>query len=157
MSQDTITLIWIVGGIALMLLELLVPGLVIVFFGAGAVVVGVLNWTGLVDSIVHSLTLWFVLSIVFVIIFRKIFMKMFPADTSYQLIEDDVLAAGKIVEVLKNIDDQGVDGRISFEGTSWPASCDKGTIKAGNKARILYRDNISWIVEAADNTNSKEK
>ena len=91
MTQNTISLIWIIGGIVIMLLELMVPGLVIVFFGAAALVVGLLNLTGIIDSLIHSFTLWFILSIVFVLVFRKIFMKLFPADTSYQLIEDDVL------------------------------------------------------------------
>ena len=37
MTPETITWIWIIAGIVVMILELLFPGLIIVFFGAGAV------------------------------------------------------------------------------------------------------------------------
>lgn len=61
--------------------------------------------------------------------------------------DEDVEAVGKIVEVVKEVGSGNDHGRIRFGGTTWPAVTKEGVIMAGKKARILYRDNLVWIVE----------
>ena len=41
-------------------------------------------------------------------------------------------------------------GRISYQGTTWPAVSPEGEIPAGGQARIISRHNIMWIVEPVD-------
>ncbi|MCP4135344.1 MAG: NfeD family protein [bacterium] len=146
-APENIKWFWIIGGIILMVLELAVPGLIIVFFGAGAVVVGILNWLGLVTGVAESFLAWIVISSVFILLFRKLALKFFPPESSYQLVEEDVDSIGTIVTVVTAIDEKTTEGRIMYNGTSWQAVSNSGTIEAGQKARLLYRDNISWVVE----------
>ncbi len=150
MDSGILTITWLAIGVLLIVAELLIPGLIIVFFGVSALILSFLVWTGLITSVLPSVILWIVLSLLMVLVFRRLALKLFPSDRSYQLVEDDVNAIGAVVEVTKTIDDNSTDGRIQFSGTSWPAVSNNGIIEAGKKARILYRDNISWIVEAFD-------
>lgn len=41
---------WIVAGVVLLVLELVVPGAVLVFLGAGALLVALLIWLGLIQT-----------------------------------------------------------------------------------------------------------
>ncbi len=148
MEKDTIAFIWIIGGIALMVAELATPGMVIVFLGFSAVVVGVLNYGGILSSQVWSAVLWAAVSLALVLAFRKVALRLFPSERSYQLVEDDVDAIGTVVTVIKRINDRTPEGRINYAGTSWQALSSRGVIEEGKKARLLYRDNISWVVEA---------
>ena len=147
MKINIIALVWLIGGAVLMALELLTPGLIVVFFGVGAVIVGVLYWLGFISSIINSIGVWIVVSFVLVLAFRKLALKFFPSESKYQLVEEDVDAIGTIVEVIETVDEKSLSGRISYNGTSWHALSKKGIIPSGGKARILYRDNISWVVE----------
>jgi membrane protein implicated in regulation of membrane protease activity len=54
----------------------------------------------------------------------------------------------QIVDVIEDINEDDNSGKIRFDGTSWRARSLDGTIKAGEKVRIRYRENITWIVEA---------
>ncbi|HCF59376.1 MAG TPA: nodulation protein NfeD, partial [Myxococcales bacterium] len=51
MSPETITWIWLVGGVALMLAELIVPGAVVIFLGAAAVLIAGARGLGLIESL----------------------------------------------------------------------------------------------------------
>lgn len=152
--MTTEILIWLIGGAVLMVLELLMPGMIIVFFGVAALAVGLLLYAGFISGVVNSLIAWFILSLLCVVIFRRLALRFFPSESSYQLVEDDVSAAGTEVDVLKEVQVDSSEGRISYNGTSWPAVSREGAIAAGRKARLLYRDNISWVVEAVDENNS---
>ena len=154
MNPDTITWIWFGAGALLMLTEFLIPGLVVVFLGLGAILVALGRWLHLLEGEISSFTAWFIISLVLVISLRQFLTRFVPAETSYQSPEEDLNAYGTVVEVLEVVDDQNKDGRIRFQGSSWPATCLKGSIAGGNKARLLYRDNVVWVVEPADDSDS---
>ncbi len=149
-DHNTMILIWIIGGALIMAAEFLMPGMIIVFFGFAAILTGALNWLGLITSLKISLAFWIITSFLLVLVFRKTALKLFPAESRYQLIEEDVDAVGTVVTVLNTIEENGTGGRISYGGTSWQAVSNSGTIEEGKKARLLYRDNISWVVEPAE-------
>ena len=158
MNIDHNTLILITtfgGGGVLVLLELLMPGMIIVFFGVSAWVVGFLYWLGLVEAVESLLGVWIILSFLLVLVFRKLGMKLFPSDSAYQFVEEDVDTIGTVVTVVKTVSEDNNDGRISYSGTSWQATSSKGTIEEGKKARLLYRDNISWVVEPCSDDESQ--
>jgi membrane protein implicated in regulation of membrane protease activity len=152
MTTQQIAFVFIIAGVVLMILELMIPGLVTIFFGISAVMIGLLYWLGFFYNIAYAIFLWFILSLVLILAFRKIALKFFPSDSKYQLVEDDVDAIGAIVDVLQTIDEKSSNGRISYNGTSWPATSNGGVIEKGKKAKLLYRDNISWIVESVETT-----
>ena len=150
MAPETITWLWFAAGIVLILAEFILPGLVVVFLGIGAVLVGLARWFHWVEGVFTSLTAWFILSLALIIFLRQIFARFVPAETSYRSTDEDLDAQGSLVEVLVPVVEENSQGRIRFQGSSWPATCFEGTIPLGGKARLLYRENLVWIVERVD-------
>ncbi|HOI10327.1 MAG TPA: NfeD family protein, partial [Myxococcota bacterium] len=62
--------IWVVAGLVLVVLELLTPGLFLLFFGAAAIVVGVAAGAGLAMPLWAELLAFSVLSVVSLLVFR---------------------------------------------------------------------------------------
>lgn len=154
MDPDTITWIWFGAGVIFLLAEFVLPGLVVLFLGLGAMLVALGRWLHLLEGVISSFTAWFIISLVLVIFLRQLLARFVPAETSYQSPEENLNAQGTVVEVLDAVDDQHSDGRIRFQGSSWPATCLEGSIASGSKARLLYRDNVVWVVEPADDSDS---
>jgi hypothetical protein len=61
------------------------------------------------------------------------------------------MALGQVVEVVRTCS-EGEEGRIRWEGTLWRAQTLGGRIDAGQQARLMYRDNLVWVVEPYDET-----
>jgi membrane protein implicated in regulation of membrane protease activity len=140
---------WIVAGAVLIVLELIVPGMVLVFLGAGALLVALLVWLGPVQTWVASITTWFIASLVLLLVLRGVFQRFMSGDAETQSTDEDFDAYGEVVDVVEAI---GPDraGRIRYRGTTWQAACYDSTLEAGTKAQIVYRDNLIWIVEPAN-------
>ena len=139
--------LWIVAGIVLIVLELVVPGMVLVFLGAGSLLVALLVWLGLIESWTAAITTWFVSSLVLLVGLRNFFYRLIPGDAEEGASTDeDANAYGEIVEVAEAIT-PGSPGRIRYRGTTWKAACYDEKLEAGCKARIVYRENLVWVVE----------
>ena len=150
MSPDTITWLWLLGGIILLASELLLPGLVAMFLGLGAMVVALLRWLGLIDSLAYSFTAWFVSSLAFIIFLRSTLQRCVPSETSFTPLEEDTDLFGAVAEVVETVSPSHSDGRISFRGTTWPATSDAAEIPTGGKVTILFRENLGWRVQPSD-------
>lgn len=136
--------IWLCFGIVLMLAELVIPGAILVFLGMGALLVAGCLYFGLITSTVHSIILWFILSILLVGFLRSLFMKLMPGDVVIENTDEDLDAIGSVVEVSEKIYPHK-EGRIKFRGTSWIAISDE-EIAMGEKAIIKGRDGNKWVV-----------
>ncbi len=147
LDSNIITWIWLACGILLILSEILIPSAVAIFFGFSALIVALVRWIGLFKSLTASFEVWIITSLVLVITLRRVVKRLFPADSSFQPIEDDSDAYGTIVSVIEPVNDHNNNGRIRYQGTSWPAMTNEGSIPAGKKAKLLCRNNIAWIVE----------
>lgn len=151
MNIDTIIWIWIVAGAVLMLSETVIPGGVVIFVGLAAMLVGLAQFLGWLEGPFESATAFFVLSIIMLLTLRGLISRFFPGDTSYQSPDEDAEAFGSLVDVVETVCEGNTEGRIHFRGTSWPATCVEGTIARGQRAMIVTRDNLIWIVEPEDN------
>lgn len=140
---------WLVFGVVLIVLELIVPGAVLVFLGAGALLVGLFVWMGLIHTWVASITAWFIASLFLLIVLRSFFQRFISGDTEKQSTDEDYDAYGEVVDVVESIDPD-TQGRIRYRGTTWQAACYDHAIEAGSKAQIVYRENLVWIVEPAN-------
>ncbi|MEG1552267.1 MAG: NfeD family protein [Kiritimatiellia bacterium] len=137
---------WFIFGIFLMLMEFVLPGFVVFFFGVGAVLTAALAW--LVPSSTFTLELFafLILSIVTLVVGRKLFRKTL---------------VGKSVETGINADDDGLigsraevivaltperDGRIAIHGSEWNAHSDTPHA-VGTLVTIVARENITLIVQ----------
>jgi inner membrane protein len=145
---DTITWIWLIAGVLLIVTELFLPGLVVCFLGLGAILVAGLRWLGLLTGMVNSITAWFLISIVLLVGLRHVMLKWLPSERTYQMTDEDLEAVGSIVEVVEPISSIDQKGRVRFGGTTWPAISKEGTIPKGKKAKLLLRDNLVWTVES---------
>lgn len=138
---------WSLLGIALIIFELLIPGLVVIFLGFGALFVSLMIHLGLISSWYNIMTTWFVSSLVLIFSLRNFFAKLAPGETSKANMNEDLDAIGKIVDVHQDVHPYDDKGRIFFRGTTWSASCPHTSIKAGGKARLIKREGNTWIVE----------
>jgi membrane protein implicated in regulation of membrane protease activity len=140
---------WIVAGVVLLALELIVPGLVLVFLGAGALVIALLIWLSLIQTWIAAITAWFVVSLLFLVGLRSFFQRLLPGDTEQQSTDEDLDSFGTVVEVLEPIA-PNKEGRIRHRGTTWRALCYDTDLEVGRTARIVYREEQVWIVEPVD-------
>ncbi|HSE40850.1 MAG TPA: NfeD family protein [Acidobacteriota bacterium] len=146
MSPDTLTWIWLIGGFVLIGLELFLPGLISSFFGIAAILVALLRWAGLISGTMASFGVWVITSVILLLTVRQLALKWFPAERSFSLTDEDVEAVGTIVQVIEEVGTTK-QGRIRFAGTTWPALSKEGSLMPGTQAKLLYRDNLVWVVE----------
>src|SRR5207244_11324713 len=64
MSQELFTWIWALGGVALILAEIVLPHFFSGFLGVAAILVAALRWMGWIDSFQSSFIVWMILSVV---------------------------------------------------------------------------------------------
>jgi membrane protein implicated in regulation of membrane protease activity len=140
---------WIVAGVVLIILELVVPGAVLIFLGVGALLVALLIWLGMVQTLVSSITAWFIASLVLLLVLRSFFQRFVSGDAEKQSTDEDLDAYGEVVDVVEAVG-PSQEGRIRYRGTTWQAACYDHTIEAGAKAQIVYRENLIWIVGPTD-------
>ena len=150
MDAETLTTIFFVGGIVLMIIETLIPGGVSFFLGVSGIFVGALRWFGILEDPATSVITWLFTSVALILAMRPLLMKYWGGESSYKLANEDVEAMDQVVDVVEPVNPNDNSGRIRFQGISWQARTLEGEIPAGTKAKIRYRDNVTWIVEPLD-------
>ncbi|MEO8051005.1 MAG: NfeD family protein [Acidobacteriota bacterium] len=109
---------WLILGLVLMVLEAATPGgFFVIFFGVGALLVGLLDVAGLHLSLVLQGVMFVVTSVVALLIFRKPLLKRFNKSmptTSVDAIE------GETAQALDDIPVNGF-GKAELRGTAWSA------------------------------------
>ena len=140
-------LVWFVVGIAMLLLELAAPGLIIAFFGMGAVLVGAICL--FVDIPVNAQLAIFILSSLLLLIALRRHLKvifMGSVSSRPEADEDPSDLIGKRAVVVREIR-RGVRGRVEIHGTGWAAESD-GDIPEGTTVEIIGKDSITLKVKA---------
>lgn len=149
LDPELITWIFFVGGLLLMVLETVLPGGVAFFLGTGGLIIAALRAMGLlIDPLTAALT-WVFLSTALTIVLRPIAMRYFGGDTSLKMTDEDAEAMGQTVKVIESVGETS-PGRIRFRGAEWDARTMEGRLPKGATAKLLYRENLTWIVEPAD-------
>ena len=136
--------IWAFIGLVFIGLEFAIPGLVIIFFGAGALITSVLTaiLPGLRPSIVWQILLWLGASTLSLAFLRKYLSKIFRGTT---LIDTGEKSSGKAAEVIERITPDN-PGRVHFEGTTWKASSYTETLEKGETVTVLKQEGLTLIV-----------
>ena len=139
--------LWLSSGIFLIAVEFLVPGLVMVFVGLGALTVALGMHFGHVDGVLEQFITFFVGSIIYLLTLRFLVLRFVPSASRKENIDEDEEVMGSIVEIVADIN-SGEFGRIEHSGSTWQA-CAEGdqTILKGEQVKIIGRDNITWIVQ----------
>jgi membrane protein implicated in regulation of membrane protease activity len=137
-------LVWFIIGLVLFLLELVVPGFVIFFFGFGAWV------TALACLMFHpgtnlQIVIFAVTSVLSLIGLRRIIQEKFfyGKNDGPDTVEDEF--TGKVGIALSDFGPKK-NGKVEFKGTTWSAESDS-EIKEGQAVVIIKKSSFNLIVE----------
>ena len=136
--------IWAVIGLIFIGAEFFVPGVVIIFFGAGALLTALLSTIipGIKSSMGLQILLWLASSGLSLALLRKYLSRVFRGKT---LAMDGSGPSGKTAEVVEGITPE-TPGRVHYQGTSWKASSYSESFEAGDTVEILKQDGLTLIV-----------
>lgn len=159
MDAESPITIWAVIGVVLIIAETVIPGGIVMFLGAAALLVSGTLMLGIIDTWPQSITLWFILSIILVLSFRQVVQRFVGGDVSINNTDEDVDNFGKIADVIDNIGPGEKAGRVEFQGSVWPALGNGKLIESGTRVRVICHENISLVVEPvkSDIVNMDEK
>jgi inner membrane protein len=137
-------LIWFIIGLGLFLLELVIPGFFIFFFGLGAWVTAIVCLIGEPGTNLQII-IFAVTSVFSLIGLRRIIQKKFfySKENKSEEVEDEF--TGK--EALSTTDfGPGKKGKVEFKGTTWKAES-SSAVKEGQSVVIIEKENFTLIVE----------
>jgi len=137
-------LIWFVIGFILFVLELVMPGFVIFFFGIGAWVTSLMCLI-FEPGINLQVFVFILFSVIALITLRKSLAKKFFASKDVPGMDMDDDFTGNTALALNSFG-PGETGRVEYRGSSWQASS-TSAIKKGQEVVIKSKKNIKLIVE----------
>lgn len=117
MNWLTPELFWFLLGLVLLIAELALPGIIIMFFGIGAMITALTTWLGITPNATSQNVVFAVSSVVLLFVLRQRLQKIFVGTTTDDSVEDEF--TGKEARVLYPIDD--AQGKIEFKGAEWNA------------------------------------
>jgi inner membrane protein len=135
--------LWLAGGLALVVAEIATPsGFFIIFFGLGALTVGVLEAMDVVESLGVELLLFSILSVVYLLLFRGRLRAYVQTPES--------ASVDTLIGVLATVQEPmspGVVGRVEVRGSMWAArNTSAVTLDAGQRARVAAVDGLTLAV-----------
>ena len=139
-------LIWFLAGLALVLFEFTVPGIILVFFGIGAWITSLTTWIGLTPGWTSQLLVFSISSVVLLVSLRRWFRDRFYGHLSGGQDPENNLDEfkGQVVTVTSDIDPVN-GGKVEYKGADWSARCDTH-LPSGSQAIIESADGITLVV-----------
>ena len=131
---------WLVLGLLLMLGELVTPGgFYIIFFGIGAILVGLLAGADLAGPAWTQMLLFSVSSVALLAIFRARLLSWMQVDP--QLPSVDALI-GQVAVATSRLE-PGAIGKVELRGSSWSArNVSEAVVGSGSRCRVLRVDGL---------------
>ncbi len=139
-------LIWFLAGLALILAEFMIPGVILIFFGVGAWITALSTWMGLTPGWTSQLLTFAVSSVVMLVLLRRWFRARFFGYVEGGQDPEDNLddLAGHEVTVSRDIA-PGEMGKVQYKGASWSASSESN-LAEGDRAIIVRTEGIALVV-----------
>jgi len=139
-------LIWFVVGIALLLFEFVLPGFIIAFFGAGAIVTAIVCMVTDI-SINWQLVIFIASSVVLLAGLRKWVKGIFvghsaAAQDITEEMRDFVGERAKVVEKIV----PKIGGKVELHGVNWNADAEE-QIDQDEIVEVVRKDNLTLIVK----------
>ena len=135
--------IWLIGGVLLLILEVIAPGFFLVFLGAAGIATGL--FTILFDLGTSSQLALFALYAVIAVLVGRRFYANRTADSTDPLLNDRAgRLVGRVVTVVEAVDDDG--GRVRVGDGEWSAR--GGPAAVGERVRITGVEGNCLTVEA---------
>lgn len=144
---------WLLLGFALLISEFFVPGLVAVFFGLGALVVGVLTLAGVIESLAVQLLCFGLISLLALFGLRRHCARWLRGSVGGRadIDLDDVGVVGSRVTVLTDFVDG--TGDVQLNGAKWDAESAE-PLRAGDTAWVVGLRGIVLRVSARPATTA---
>ena len=146
--------LWLIVCIVLAVLEMIIPGFIIGFFSLGALVTMLTVMIGLTSSFVSQMIVFLGTSVVFLILFHKVWKKKSKGNSSGDTTNFS-LQLGKIIPVVEFIDPEQGCGKVRYQGAVWNASA-KEKIAPGESVRLTGCDNLTLFVEPVEIKGEKK-
>ena len=137
--------IWFLIGLIFLLLEFMLPGLIVLFFGFGAWITAIC--TLIFDIGLNAQLIIFIgTSVLSLIFLRKYFKRIFVGKDEKAV--DEILEefVGKTV-IAESDFGKGEKGRVTFKGAIWEALSETD-IKKGDQLKIIGKESIVLKVES---------
>jgi len=136
-------LYWLYLGIALIVLEVMTPGLVSLFFGLSALTVALIAWW-LPTQVVVQWLAFSLFSVLYILLLRKALKKTFNGMKEVsENIDDGFAGCGAVVTEAIRVNRPG---RVEFQGSTWVAEANE-ELAAGTAVRIIRKKNLTLSVE----------
>lgn len=137
-------IVWFIIGLVLFLLELVLPGFVIFFFGVGAWITALMCLVA-EPGINLQVIVFAVTSVLSLLALRKMIQKKFfyTKEELSQEVEDEF--TGREAVVVSDIG-PGKKGKVEFKGTTWNAESGS-VILSGERVVIKEKENFTLIVK----------
>jgi membrane protein implicated in regulation of membrane protease activity len=141
-------ILWFVAGLVMILLEFVQPGLVIVFFGAGAWFVSLLAYLDIVETLRSQLLVFGGVSVGLLLALRRWVKDKFygHVGAKQDLTQNLDEFTGKQVTVLQDVIPGKAGGQVEFKGTSWSAVSDQ-EVRKGETAVIAEMDGLTLVIK----------
>ena len=136
---------WAIVGIGLMLCEFVMPGLILFFFGIGALITALLVWL-FPMSLTVQLAIFAVASLVALFGLRRLLKPIFTgreSDVSEGLLSEGM--TGQEAKVCEEITPE-VFGRVILNGTAWKAESDEH-LEVDRAVVVVGQKSLTLIVK----------
>lgn len=135
--------LWLIGGIVMLIAEIIAPGFFLVFIGAAAIATGA--FTLLFDlGTAPQLALFALYAVIAFMVGRKVYANQNVDSTDPLLNDRSARLVGKVVTVVNTVDEH--DGRVRVGDSEWSAR--GGPAAPGERVRITGVDGNCLRVEA---------
>lgn len=137
--------IWFLIGLFFLVLELIIPGLIILFFGVGACLTSLVTWA-FEPSVDIQIIVFIITSVIGLFVLRKYLKKaLLKSGETKQKVSIESEFIGK--HAIADCDfDANHTGKIIFKGAPWSARCDVAITK-GQEVEIIDKDSITLIIK----------
>lgn len=151
-------LTWLTVAVTLILLELLIPGTYLIWFGFSALVMGGITYFIESFDVIYQLTLFCVMAVAFALIGWRVYGRLIfktHIPEAYRYLNDIMAQHLNKVVTVADIKDDKI--QISIGDTVWPA-ISEDTVKKGEKVLIVgTENNIVYKVKKFVDKNKKMK
>ena len=140
-----LSLIWLITGTVLILSEFVIPGFVICFFGASAIITGIIHWLCPAVTFPWQILIFAILGVILLIGCRRYMPGVFKGkeNSSGNDIDSDSIA-GVFCICISDIA-PNAPGKVEFRGSTWNA-ISSDTIPAGTRCTVKSRNNLTLEV-----------
>jgi membrane protein implicated in regulation of membrane protease activity len=136
---------WALAGIGLMICEFAMPGLILLFFGLGALFTALLTWL-LPLSLPLQLLVFTIASLVSLFALRRFLKPIFTGRTT--AVQEDALSEGMTGSegVVSEPITPGTAGKIILNGTAWKAESEEA-LEAGQTVVVVGQKSLTLFVK----------